>query len=265
MKLGLASLVGTCLWPGWRPLRGGEAEKPGFTFLVVNDTHYATERCGDWLRGLVAQMRTHAGARFCLHLGDLTDLGRREHLLAVRDVFNGLGVPFHVVPGNHDYVATDDRGPYDEVFPGRLNYGFEHDGWQFLGLDSTHGQRYENTQIPPATFAWLDANLPKLDRARPTVLFTHFPLGHAAKMLPVNADALLERLLDFNLREAFSGHYHAFTESWQRAAALVTNRCCALIRSNHDGTKEKGYWLCSAAGDGRLTREFVEYRGAAPG
>lgn len=265
MKLGLAGLVGTSLWPGWRSLRGGETGRPGFSFVAVNDTHYATARCGDWLRGLVKQMSTHAGIQFCLHLGDLTDLGKREHLIAVRDIFKELDVPFQAVPGNHDYVATDDRRPYDEVFPARLNYHFKHDGWQFIGLDSTQGQRYENTRIQPATFAWLDANLPSLDRARPTVLFTHFPVAHTVKMLPLNVDALLERFLDFNLREVFSGHYHAFTECWHRSAPLVTNRCCALVRDNHDGTKEKGYWLCSAAGDGRLTREFVGYRGAAPG
>ena len=37
--------------------------------------------------------------------------------------------------------------------------------------------------------------------------------------------------------------------------ALTTNRCCAFSVGNHDGTKEKGYFLVKVA-DGALKREF---------
>jgi hypothetical protein len=86
-------------------------------------------------------------------------------------------------------------------------------------------------------------------------------------MLPPSlfpAEAILERLLPFNLRATFSGHYHGFTESWHRSASLTTNRCCARIRDNHDGTKDKGYWLCSVK-SGRLSREFIPFIPETPG
>jgi hypothetical protein len=108
--------------------------------------------------------------------------------------------------------------------------------------------------------AWLDARSPQLDRRRPTVVFTHFPLAHAAPLTPLNSDAVLERLIEFNLRAVFSGHHHGFTESFHRRALLVTNRCCARIRDNHDGSKTKGYWLCKAQ-RGELAWEFVDYSG----
>jgi hypothetical protein len=259
LKLGLAGLLAGGRWPGARAAEtstaGGE-----FTFIVVNDTHYAAPECAVWLRGLVQQMRRHPATAFCLHLGDVTDLGQREHLEAARTAFAEFPRPVYVVPGNHDYVGMDDRAPFDAVFPGRLNYAFAHGGWQFIGLDSTEGQRWQNTRIQPATLAWLDRQLPQLDRRQPTAVFTHFPLGHAAPMQPLNADAVLERLLDFNLRAAFCGHHHGSTENFHRNARVVTNRCCARIRDNHDGSKAKGYWLCTARG-GDLTWEFVEYPG----
>jgi major membrane immunogen (membrane-anchored lipoprotein) len=36
----------------------------------------------------------------------------------------------------------------------------------------------------------------------------------------------------------------------------------AIIRANHDGTKEKGYFICNVS-DGKVTRRFVEYKPGA--
>ena len=43
-------------------------------------------------------------------------------------------------------------------------------------------------------------------------------------------------------------------------APITTNRCCALKRFNHDGTKEKGYFVCDVV-NGQINRRFVEYKG----
>ena len=51
------------------------------------------------------------------------------------------------VIGNHDYVTQNNRKAYLEAFPLRLNYYFHHHGWQFIGLDTTEGLRYEKTTI----------------------------------------------------------------------------------------------------------------------
>ena len=61
-----------------------------------------------------------------------------------------------------------------------------------------------------------------------------------------------------NLRGVFGGHYHAQTETAFHGTPVVTGRCCARVRGNHDGSKEKGWWSVTAA-DGRLTRTFVEF------
>jgi hypothetical protein len=111
--------------------------------------------------------------------------------------------------------------------------------------------------IQKPTLDWLDTNAPKLDKKRPTILFTHFPMGPRANMRPKNADAVFERLKGVNLRHVFGGHYHAYTETKLNDLVCVTNRCCSFRRMNHDGSKEKGYWICRAA-EGKVTREFVE-------
>jgi 3',5'-cyclic AMP phosphodiesterase CpdA len=254
--LGVAALLAAGLWPG--ALRAaGQGSGARFRFVAVNDTHVMTPECGTWLGGVVRQMKAET-PEFCLHCGDVTEKGELENLELTRAVFNKLEKPTYPVIGNHDYLTTESRTSYEKVFPERINYQFSHDGWQFIGLDSSEGQKYENTSIQPATFQWLEENLRRLNQSQPTVLFTHFPLGADVKYRPLNADALLERFLDFNLQAVFCGHYHAFTERVSKQCKLTTNRCCALKRGNHDGTKEKGYFVCDVS-DGRITRRFVEY------
>jgi len=255
-KLGAATLLGLGLWPG--ALRAAEATPPddGFTFIQVNDTHHMSPECSLWLERVVAQMHAEQPA-FCVHVGDVADRGAHEDLTAVRSVFAGLGAPLHVLIGNHDYKTQTDRSAYEAVFPGCLNYDFEHRGWQFVCVDSTDGARWHDTMIADSTLRWVDDRLPQIDRTRPLVLCTHFPLGQGVPYRPRNADALLERFRDYNLQAVFNGHYHGYTEHVFHAATVTTDKCCALKRQNHDGTKEKGFFVCTAR-NGRISRRFVE-------
>lgn len=291
-RLSAGVLLSLGLWPGALSVQAKGGGKP-FRFVVVNDTHYLSSECGDWLTGVVRQMKQEQ-PEFCLLAGDLTERGERDHLASVRDIFRELGVPTYVQIGNHDYLVNSagnkvvqagrpfyaprdprsargvasqaatrtvyspgDRRFYEQLYPRRLNYWFEHSGWQFVGLDSTQGLAYEKTQIQPHTLSWVDSHLRRLDKKKPTVIFTHFPLGEKVKYRPANADALLERFREFNLQAVFCGHFHGFTERQVGATTFTTNKCCALKRGNHDNTKEKGFFVCTAA-DGRISRRFVE-------
>lgn len=259
-RIPLATLLGLGLWPGARSARAA-AGGGTFRFIVANDLHHLNAGCDPWFEALVAQMNGHEGAAFALLVGDLAETGDRANLLAIRDHFARLRAPVHVQIGNHDYKTATDRTAYEELFPGRINYAFTHAGWQFVGIDSTQGTEWQNTEVQPATLKWLDETLPTLDSSRPTVLFTHFPMASEVQMAPRNADLVLERLLDFNLRGVFCGHWHGLTEHQFHGADVVTNVCCARSRGNHDGSKQKGYWLVRAEA-GRLRREFVEFSGA---
>jgi 3',5'-cyclic AMP phosphodiesterase CpdA len=258
-KLSPAVLLSLGLWPGALAAapRGGS-----FRFIVVNDLHYLSAECGQWLERMTRQMKSHGDIDLCLVAGDMTEYGRPEHHGPVRDILRAFGIPTYVVIGNHDYLEkSGERGAYDKMYPKSLNYSFVHRGWQFIGLDTTEGLKYENTRIQADTMNWVDEQIGKFNKSRPTIIFTHFPMGPGVKYRPQNADALLERFKPLNLQAIFCGHYHGFTETKFANSMVTTNRCCALKRGNHDGTKEKGYFLCTAR-DGKVTREFVEL---APG
>jgi predicted phosphodiesterase len=256
LRQSATTLLAAGVWPGALAAEGsGQGE--AFSFVVLNDIHYLDNRCGRWLEGVVRLIRKRPEKiELCLLAGDLAEHGNAEQLVPVRDHFRTLGIPVHVVIGNHDYQSLDDRGAFLDLFPGSLNYTFEHRGWQVLALDSSHGRRSQ-VAVQSATLRWLDETLPKLDRKRPMMVVTHFPLGPWVIYRATNADAVLDRFRDFNLQAVFSGHFHGFTERKVRTTTLTTNRCCSFSRRNHDGSKEKGFFLCQAK-DGRITRTFVE-------
>lgn len=255
LGLSAGTLLAAGLWPG--VLRAqGDGDASAFHFVVVNDFHYLNEKCAPWFQRVIRQMKQEK-IDFCLLAGDLAEDGKPEQLAAVRDLLQGLGKPTYVVVGNHDYLAPDDRKEYEACFPERNNYHVEHNGWQFLGLDTTEGRRFRGTSVPAYTLSWLDETLPKLDKKRPMIVFTHFPLGPLVITRPQNAEQLLARFKEYNLQAVFSGHYHAFTERQLGKVILTTNRCCSFTRKNHDGSKEKGYFLCHAK-DGMVQRSFVE-------
>jgi hypothetical protein len=256
--VGLGTLLAMGLWPGASSVQAASGENGSFRFLVANDLHCQSAECGAWLERVVQQMRGET-AEFCLLCGDVSDRGDAEHLAMVRDVFGELRVPVQVAIGNHDYVSADRREPFERLFPRQLNYFFEHRGWQMLGLDTTDGQRWDNTRIQPATLRWLDDHLPRLDQRKPTVVFTHFPLGAGVSYRPANADAVLERLRGFNLKAVFGGHWHGYTIRWLGQAFALTNKCCALRRQNHDGTPGKGYLICEAKA-GLVSCRYVDCR-----
>src|SRR5262245_7607646 len=144
--LSASTLLALGLWPG--RLRADNEQPAGsFRFHVINDTHCVSPECGPYLAGVVAQMKRDETA-FCLHLGDISDKGDREHIEDVREIFKPLPGPMYPVIGNHDYLSQNDRSAYTAAYPTRINYHFSHGGWQFVGLDTTEGLHYEKTSVP---------------------------------------------------------------------------------------------------------------------
>jgi hypothetical protein len=250
------ALFAAGLWPG--RLRGadnGRGEE--FTFIAMNDMHFHSPGCPDWFARVAESIRSlKPRPEFCLAVGDLGERGAESELGPMGDVLNDLPMDCYPVKGNHDVTPQGDAAVWERLFPDRQNYRFEHRDWQFIGLDSTEGFKYTNPQIQAATLRWVDDTLPRLDRAKPTVLFTHFPLGAGVMMRARNADDLLARFVDFNLVAVLNGHFHGFTERSTGKTIITTNRCCAISRDNHDGSKEKGYFLCTAR-DGRIDHQFI--------
>lgn len=259
LSVGAGALLAAGVWPGRLSAADGPAADD-FTFLCVNDLHYFDARCVPFFEGMVCQMKaTDPKPDFVLVVGDFAEDGTPAQHGAMRDLLHTLGLPTYRVIGNHDYLTQTDRRAFEQLYPDAFNYHFGHRGWQFVGLDTTDGRKATGTAVHPSTLTWLSDHLPKLDPKRPTVLFTHFPLGLFVPGRPTNANAVLDPFRDFNLQAVFNGHYHGYTERRRGAATVTTDKCCSFHHANHDLTTEKGYFVCTAK-DGQITRKFVEVK-----
>jgi len=203
LRLSAGALLSLGVWPG--RLHGADASAhDDFTFIAVNDLHALEDACRPWFEEVVRQMKASAPtAEFCLLGGDLAENGTPAQLTLIKDAFSALGIPFHSVVGNHDYLSATNRSAYERIFPEQINYSFIHCGWQIIGLDSSEGNKANETRISDTTLGWLDQNIPKLEPRRPTILFTHFPLGESVWARPLNADDLLQRCYGLNLQAVF--------------------------------------------------------------
>lgn len=255
MKMSAGALLAAGLWPG--ALSAQDVAAPAIAFTWVNDLHYWDQTDLPFFNRMVAKMKEAAAdSKLLIVGGDLTEHGTDVELSAVRDLIKTVGLDYKVVIGNHDWASQTDRKAYETVYPGSLNYTFEHNGWQFIALDCSDGTKAAVSALPP-TLEWLDQNLPRLEKRRPTILYTHYPLGTGVTNRVRNADDLLGRFKEFNLRGIFGGHHHAFTERPVGDYIITTNKCCSARANNHDRTPEKGFFACSTK-DGKVVRTFVE-------
>jgi predicted MPP superfamily phosphohydrolase len=258
-------------------MQGGKMVE-AFRFAVLNDLHYMDVRDGPWLEGLVARVNGAGGGaggkdpELCLVLGDLAETGSRTELSAAREILGGLRMPYYVVPGNHDgppgrLLGTFAGGleVYQELFPGRRNYTFEHKGWQFVALDSTDGSEYIHVPLNPEAKRFAREAAARLDPGRPVVLFTHFPVAPEVPYTLSDGPELLAIFRGVNLRIVFSGHYHGRTRHMVDGVKAITNTCGSMRRELEADEKCRGYMMCDAGADGVISHEFVEYRGSGGG
>lgn len=258
LKMGAGYALYSSLMAGWARAADDAKDSDTFTFIVANDIHYFDKRCAQWLDDKVIKRMNDHKADFCFVVGDMSEDGTKEQNAAIRDVLKGLKMPLFVCVGNHDHQAgNDNRKPFEENFPNSINYYFEHRGWQCVVCDSTQGRAGSKTSIHKDSLTYVTDKLKKLDKKKPTALFTHFPLGWLLPSRPENAVDLLNEFKDYNLQAVFNGHFHSKTErSWQEAT-LTTNTCCSFHRANHDFDPRKGYFLCKAK-DGKIDREYIQ-------
>jgi hypothetical protein len=256
MKLSAGALLAAGMWPR-RAWAADPATRP-LKFIQVNDLHYFDDNCAPFFEGLVKEFNKVDGAAFVLIVGDLVDGGTAGECHALHDILSGLKVPYYITCGNHDPLPSGERGPWESVFGNKLNVNMENNGWQFVGLDTSDGTKVSKFDCKKETLDFA-ATLPaKLDKDKPTFLYTHFPLGPGVTNRLQNADTLLEPFKHLNVAAIFTGHYHAYTQKNIGSAIATTNVCCSFKRANHDNTFQKGFFVIEAA-DGQWKRTFIEY------
>lgn len=170
-------------------------------FVLFGDTQLAFDETEEAVRRVNAM----EGISFVVQLGDFTDLGLIREYELMKDVMDGLRVPWLAVIGNHDMLGGGDA-IYDRMF-GARNLVFTWGRTRFVLLD-TNSREYGFPEDVPDV-GWLDAQLaPDGDHDR-AVVMAHVPPWsedfNAALRQP-----LLDALASRGVTDAFFAHLHKY-------------------------------------------------------
>lgn len=220
-----------------------KAPDVAFRFAYISDSHlYArgmTHRFAKAVAKAVADVNAlDPQPDFVFYGGDLAQLGRAEELELGRQLLKDLKAPVKMMVGEHDWYL--DMGDKWKEFFGPDHYVFDHKGVHFItlnsviekdfwtakgytpeqrmnivaGLDDGRQSRFE---VGEEQRAWLKADLAKVDKKTPIVVFSHSPLYKYYEpwnFWTADAEQVQALLFPFQTVTVIHGHTHQ----------LLTNR-----------------------------------------
>lgn len=179
------------------------ASKSQIRFAFISDT----QRWYDEAEDAVEAINALADLDFVIHGGDMTDWGLNEEFERQRDILEKLNLPYVVLIGNHDCIATG-RVVYEEIF-GPADFAFTAGRYRFLCVN-TNALEY-NSYDPVPNIDFLTEELATFpDEADRTVAVMHAaPLTE--QLYGDKAYAFHEAITKFPaLQCCLNGHGHKF-------------------------------------------------------
>ena len=212
-----------------------------FTFAYISDSHIQHISGGkfvrNWDRGLIrAVAETNLldpKPDFVVFGGDLAQLGKKSELDHGAEMLAKLNYKTYCVLGEHDYYL--DLGKYWSELYGPHYYSWDHKGVHFVtlnsiltdhdwtfnrwpsdeqrmnemaGLDNPNGSPF---MVGEEQRKWLAADLEKVDRKTPVVLFSHSPIQKIYKgwnFWTDDAEQVQALLASFDNATVVYGHVH---------------------------------------------------------
>lgn len=176
-------------------------DKPAVRFVMMGDS----QRWYDETEDFVKHINARTDIDFVIHGGDMSDFGMTREFEWMRDIMNGLKVPYVALIGNHD-VLGNGAEVYHRIF-GPANFSFIAGRTKFVCLN-TNALEYDYSQ-PIPDFGFLKKELTgRTDEYESTVAVMHVKPGSEQFNNNV-ADVFQEQLLKFpRLRFCLNAHNH---------------------------------------------------------
>ena len=190
-------------------------------FIVLSDLHIVSEgRTSKTLDtamrlsiGIKAINSRHSDADFCILVGDLADLGKRDAYLRLKEILGELLIPYHITIGNHD-----NRKEFIKVFgtnliseTGYIDKVIDKKGYRVILLDSAEtGQ--SSGRLSSIQLEWLKNRLSEVPGCPIIIVLHHHanPLYTRVDSIILNNGKELVRVLKNHkdIRQVIAGHVH---------------------------------------------------------
>jgi len=216
-------------------------ESKDFTIGYISDSHIqqikGTEFVRNWDRGLIRAVAEtnllQPKPDFVMFGGDLAQLGKKSELDHGAEMLSKLNYDVKYVMGEHDYYL--DLGEYWSKLFGPQYYSFDHKGVHFVvlnsiitfdewtferwptpeqrmlemaGLDNPNGSPF---MVGEKQRNWLKADLAKVKKDTPIVVFSHSPIQKIYKgwnFWTDDAEEVQAILAPFDRVNVIYGHVH---------------------------------------------------------
>lgn len=172
----------------------------------------------------LAQLKS-ANVNFVIALGDLTNTGTVDELQASKAVFDNGGLPYYVMPGDHDGWESREKGEansanFTSVFGKPTTQFFDKDGIRFVLVDNS--DLYKGISAEDWEILRRGTSLPEAPQGRTsslTFVFAHKTpfhpdsahiMGEDSPAVAVQAKDFLALLEDSKVDGFFSGDLHFF-------------------------------------------------------
>ncbi|MHB1544449.1 MAG: phosphodiesterase [Gammaproteobacteria bacterium] len=175
------------------------------------------------LERVLAALAAEERPDLLLVTGDLAHRGSARVYDRIAGYLAAFGIPWYVIPGNHDDPLRMRRCFGHELMPEAIQIGF----WQILLLDSTVAGTQAGA-ISARALARLGESITR-DRGHPTLIALHHPpLATGTTWLDAigltNSEALLAQLSAANgIRGVLFGHLH---QDFETESAGIVYACC---------------------------------------
>ena len=235
---GLAGLGGVVFASGLGPWgRALAAAGQDFFFVQLTDSHWGYEgpanpEAKNTLRRAVAAVNAlERQPDFVVFTGDLThaapdDNERQRRMSEFRTIIGDLKAKdVRFLPGEND--AGLDAGALYKANFGPGHYSFSHKGVHFVAIDNVSDP---NGLIGDDQLQWLAADLERLDKSQPIVVFAHRPLFDLYPQwdwATKDGDKALQILSPYKNATVFYGHIHQ--ENHQTIGGIAHHAAESLI------------------------------------
>ena len=244
ISAGIAAAKGLVTPHGFQLVEMAKAEgvHEGFKFAYISDSHLYAEKVNDrFVRSILKAVddinALDPQPDFVLFGGDLAQLGAKAELDLGAQILKSVKAPVKMMVGEHDWFL--DMGEHWQSLFGAPHYSFDHKGVHFVtlmsvqekdfwtplgftpeqrmhtvaGLDNATQSRFE---VGDAGREWLKADLAKVDRKTPVVVFSHSPLYKYYRnwnFWTEDADQVQAILAKFERVTVIHGHTHQMLQN----------------------------------------------------
>lgn len=180
------------------------ADNAPLRFVFLSDTHVGSPTGEADLRASVRDINNLTGYSFVIISGDVTEFGSHEQLLLAKSILDGLHLPCHVIPGNHDCKWSESGATEFGRIWDSDRFVFDAGGFCFIGMHEGPVMKMGDGHWAPQDVRWFDATLAGLPKDQPIIFVTHYPLDDQLD----NWYVVLDQLKKFNTQAILVGHGH---------------------------------------------------------